>query len=71
MEGEREMDEIGCNSQVFIKIILFNNSKISVVFHIYFLLWDWRLAEVQFIWLSWSPGFKLGLYLLSVSYSGY
>lgn len=54
------MNEIGCNSQVFITIIL-TNPRISVLFHIYFLHWDWGLAEVQLIWLSRSPGFTLGL----------
>lgn len=66
MEGGREVNEIGCNSQVFIKTALFNNPNISVAFHFYFLLWGWGLAEVQLIWLSRCPGFKFGLCLLCV-----
>lgn len=69
--GGKEVAETGCNSQVFIMIILFN-PKLSVVYHIYILLWDWGLAVAQLILpgLSMSPCFKLGLYLLNVSYSG-
>lgn len=40
------MTETGCNSQIFIMIMLFN-LKLSVVYHIYFLLWDWGLAVAQ------------------------
>lgn len=35
--------------QVFIMITLFNSPRISVVYHIHFLLWSWGLAVVQLV----------------------
>lgn len=65
------MNETGWTSQVFIKTVLFNNANISVALHFYLLPWGWGSAEVQLLWLSGCPGFKLGLCLLSASYSGH
>lgn len=55
--GGKEVTETGCNSQGFIMIILFN-PKLSVVYHIYFLLWDWGSADLT--WAQLGSMFQVG-----------
>lgn len=72
MEGGREVKKTGCVShQAFIMMILLKSPRFQL-FTTLILLWAWGLAVVQLILpgLSWSLGFKLGLYLLIFSYSG-